>query len=151
MNNMKQQGFTLIELMIVVAIIGILAATAIPAYQDYITRAKIAEPIGLAAAAKTSVSEYYSSIGNMPTDADAAGVNTASGQSDYLSQDVGYTGADSVATITYTLSGTGIGNAALDGSAIAFVGTGNPTTGVQWICNSDATTVESKFLPANCR
>ena len=62
-----QQGFTLIELMIVVAIIGILAAVAIPAYQDYTIRAKVTEGVGLAAAAKTSVSEYRLSVATFPT------------------------------------------------------------------------------------
>ena len=68
-----QQGFTLIELMIVVAIIGILAAVAIPAYQDYTIRARVTEGLGFAAAAKTAVSEFYISQGTMPADSSEAG------------------------------------------------------------------------------
>ncbi|WP_370233764.1 pilin [Alloalcanivorax venustensis] len=68
-----QKGFTLIELMIVVAIIGILAAVALPAYQDYTTRAKVSECVGMISACKTAVTEYYSSQGEMPTSASLAG------------------------------------------------------------------------------
>jgi type IV pilus assembly protein PilA len=67
MKNM-QQGFTLIELMIVVAIIGILAAIAIPAYQDYTIRAQVSEGMSLASGARTAVSEAYQSTGNWPAD-----------------------------------------------------------------------------------
>ena len=76
----KQQGFTLIELMIVVAIIGILAAVALPAYQDYTVRAKVSECSGIIAACKTSVSEYYASEGTLPTDNTEAGCATTSTQ-----------------------------------------------------------------------
>ncbi|MFA7624861.1 MAG: pilin [Pusillimonas sp.] len=80
MKRSMQQGFTLIELMIVVAIIGILAAVALPAYQDYTIRAKISECAGVASACKTSVSEYYASMNSLPADTDAAGCATTDTQ-----------------------------------------------------------------------
>ena len=71
---MKQKGFTLIELMIVVAIIGILAAVAIPQYQNYVARAQVAEGLALASGAKIAIAEYRSTTGNWPVDNEAAGL-----------------------------------------------------------------------------
>ena len=143
-----QQGFTLIELMIVVAIIGILAAVAIPAYQDYTIRAKVTEVLGVASSAKTSVAEYYISQGSMPADEASAGLETVGTDyaTDYVQQlDYVQTSA-SVGTITALINALG-GDAAA-GDSVIFVGTGS-ATGVQWTCNTGD--LEAKYLPANCR
>ncbi|ENV5681949.1 pilin, partial [Neisseria gonorrhoeae] len=76
--NTLQKGFTLIELMIVIAIVGILAAVALPAYQDYTARAQVSEAILLAEGQKSAVTEYYPNNGEWPKDNDSAGVASAS-------------------------------------------------------------------------
>ncbi len=142
MNN-KQQGFTLIELMIVVAIIGILAAIAIPAYQDYTARAKVSEVMVIASKDKSSVSEYYISQGALPPSTAAAGINVASAQSAYLSANTAYDPA--TGALTYTLGA--LGPAAAVGTIIF---TPTPSdNGVSWVCNTG--TLPAVYRPANCR
>lgn len=142
-----QKGFTLIELMIVVAIIGILAAVAIPAYQDYTVRARVTEGLSLASAAKLAVAE-----------------NAANG----TAFDLGYTTptTDAGKVVSIAISSTDgtitikYGTKIEDGKAIALVPrsagvalvSGTPPGNViTWSCNTDATTLASKYRPSECR
>lgn len=140
----SQKGFTLIELMIVVAIIGILAAVALPAYQDYTKRAKLSEIMVLASKDKLSVTEYYLSVGSMPTAAQS-GVNTANTQSNYQSAAVAYATTATTATLTYALT-TDIADTA--GNTIVFEGLGSGN-GVSWTCTGGS--LNDRYRPANCR
>ena len=136
-----QQGFTLIELMIVVAIVGILAAVALPAYQDYTARAQMSEAMTLASGAKAAVTEYYGDKGKWPTANESAGLATATGiKGKYVTQ-VAATGGTIVATIG-TNAATGIKNKTLTLSAITNAGS------IDWKCKSSA---EGKYLPSTCR
>jgi len=143
-----QQGFTLIELMIVVAIIGILAAVAIPAYQDYTIRAKVTEVMGLGAAAKTSVSEYYISQGSMPLTEALAGIEAVGTvyATDYV-QSLNYAQVDNN-NGTITMAVNALGGDAAAGETVIFAGLGS-AQGVAWTCNGG--TLDAKYKPANCR
>jgi type IV pilus assembly protein PilA len=103
-----QQGFTLIELMIVVAIIGILAAVAIPAYQDYIARAQAAEPAELMAGLKTPIAEFYSTSGNCPQ-APSTNIGNVKLDGKYVSS-IASPGGNDVAGCTYTATFKGTGS-----------------------------------------
>jgi type IV pilus assembly protein PilA len=138
-----QQGFTVIELMIVVAIIGILTSIMLPAYSAYTDRTKVSEVMLVAGNAKLAVSDYYMSMGEMPATTTQANVNTSINQSSYISA-VSYSSTPTTATITYTLT-----NVEATGD-IAFVGTAG-VNGVQWFCNTAATTVDDVYLPVICR
>ena len=141
----KQQGFTLIELMIVVAIIGILAAIAIPAYQDYTIRAQVSEGLNLAGGAKAAVSEYTMDTGEFPADNLEAGMSAATTISGkYVTGVDVEDGADGLITVTYGNSA----HALLRTNTLLLSGVTSAGS-VKWICRSD--TIADKHLPAACR
>ena len=177
MKRLAQKGFTLIELMIVVAIIGILAAIAIPAYQDYTIRAQLTEGLNLAGAVKAEISEFYAQNGAWPLNL-GPGVNTLghtatqipSGK--YVSSIAVTTG---LITINFSNAGGFQANANLNGLSLGLQprlsgAAANGNNDVVWICGNKAaptgqvhdpavaaaaattvTTVSNKYLPANCR
>ena len=132
-----QQGFTLIELMIVVAIVGILAAIALPAYQDYIVRSKVSEAAATAAACKTSVAEYLASKNTMPADITAAGCSAIASQ--YVTST---TVAAGVITVTVSAATGTAGTYVLEPTAV-----GSAITA--WGCTGSS--IPAKYLPAICR
>ncbi len=141
----KQQGFTLIELMIVVAIIGILAAIAIPAYQDYTIRAQVSEGLNLAAGAKAAVSEYTMDRGRFPTDNTLAGLSAAADINGSYVTSVGVAG--NVITVTY--GGSRPAHQLIAGQTLTMTGTTNAGS-VEWTCASGGV-IAAKHLPAACR
>jgi type IV pilus assembly protein PilA len=140
----ERRGFTLIELMIVVAIIGVLASIAIPAYQDYTIRSQVAEGLTLAGGAKNAISTYVADRGRWPSDNSVAGVAT---DVDILGTYVTkVTITDGVIDVEYGRRA----HAAINGMAIQL----SPTThagSVEWNCASVAAEIADKHLPSACR
>jgi len=140
-----QKGFTLIELMIVVAIIGILAAVAIPAYQDYIARSQVSEAVSLAGAGKIGVAEYVGDKGIAPSTSDV--LQTTSGK---YTGSVAITAPDATnITIIATMSSSGV-NAAIQNGTLQMV---TADSGKTWTCSAGTTgtPLSAKYLPGACR
>ncbi len=143
---MKQKGFTLIELMIVVAIIGILAAIAIPAYQDYIARSQVSEGVQLAAGGKTPFAEFYSDKGRWPGDTASLMGNTDGKYTRSVEITVGAGSTAPTLTLTATFRGAGSANKAIAGQTIN-MNTSNG--GADWTCTVG--TLNQKYAPGACK
>jgi type IV pilus assembly protein PilA len=167
MFNKMQKGFTLIELMIVVAIIGILAAIAIPAYQDYTIRAKVTEGLNLADSAKTAVAESFQSGGTVGLTAAATSWNAAFVPTKYVSG-LAIAGGTGVTSISYSVAAIpqlGAKNLVTLTPNIAGALLGTTSGNIDWACasalNSTATaqtlkvgivgTIDTKYVPTNCK
>ena len=153
----SSRGFTLIELMIVIAIIGILAAIAVPAYQNYTIRAQVSEGLHLSGGWKAAIQEFYSQNGTWPNSSDLSGFVSSQGK---------YTSDISVSSgvITITYAGAQV-NQTISGSALTLVPYTNDNDDVIWICGSAAapasttpasgavtggTTLAAQYLPSAC-
>jgi type IV pilus assembly protein PilA len=142
-----QKGFTLIELMIVVAIIAILAAIAIPAYQDYVVRAQVSEGATLSDGAKTAVAEFYSNRGHLPSNNVSAGLSPAASiTGSYVSQ-VEVVGG--LITATFSSSGGRKANNAIDTKTFELSPVVAGGGSVVWTCTKSS--VAQKYLPTSCR
>lgn len=138
-----QQGFTLVELMIVVAIIGILAAVAIPAYSEYIARSQVSEALSLISSGKISLAEWRNDKGAWPSSASSV-IVTRSGK--YTRQIDLVNPASSSISIQATLRGSGSVSSPVAGSTIMLSTT---NLGKTWTCSSG--TINIRFLPQACR
>jgi type IV pilus assembly protein PilA len=143
-----QRGFTLIELMIVVAIIGILAAVAVPAYQDYIARAQVSEAVYLLQSGKTGLAEYYGDKTTWPSAASEVVGNTSGKYTSGIALLPGSSTTGSV-TLEATMKTSGINSAITSGTALLYTLDGGKT----WECRTGVSSrpLAAKYLPSVCR
>jgi type IV pilus assembly protein PilA len=154
-----QKGFTLIELMIVVAIIAILAAIAIPAYQDYTIRSQVSEGLSLADGAKTAVAEYYTNKGTYPNSNSSAGLAAAGSIGGNYVRSVGVANGGATQGQIGIVYGTGTAVNGFGGktnskisSATLLLSPSFSTGSVAWTCKSGGTTpIAAKYIPSSCR
>lgn len=140
----NQKGFTLIELMIVVAIIAILAAIALPAYQDYLIRSQVSEGLTLTSGAKSAVAETYANTGAFPADNTAAGLEAATNiKGKYVT---GVEVKNNVITATFGNEA----NSKISAGTLKLTATDNNGS-ISWACAGDGTKVAPKYLPKACR
>ncbi|MEC4767264.1 pilin [Halomonas sp. CUBES01] len=153
--NKHQGGFTLIELMIVVAIIGVLASIAVPQYQNYVARAQVSEAISLASSAKTAVSEYYITNGSFPDSNTKAGISANDDGTDIGSY-VQSVKVENEGKITVAMSSSGVVSD-LQGKSLQFTpdsstGDDDNSGAIKWSCGASSTDgIPTKYLPASCR
>lgn len=144
MKKKAQAGFTLIELMIVVAIIGILAAIALPAYQDYTKRSHVSEGLSLAGGVKSAVTEYYASRGAFPTTNPMAGVALATSITGNAVTQVAV-GANGRIIVTFN-------DRVVNSATLALTPTATTAAGsITWTCRAGGPSLPTKYLPQSCR
>jgi len=147
-----QSGFTLIELMIVVAIIGILAAIAIPQYQNYVARAQVSEALVLASGTKIAVAEYFSNKGEFPEKNSDAGLGVDAG-TDIIGKYVAsvvVTREDAAGPAVVTATFSGAAHDKLTTGTLILKGTSN-TGSISWLCSSGTAKDITTYLPSTCK